>query len=428
MVDTRKNVRFDAVVDLAGADKNDVELCLRRLRAQLPLSVRVHTVDLSRCSLESLELSGTHVIVLDPAVDLMWSAFDMIAIAIDDHPDSEVFYGQETEGPDREPTNVPRWSPERLRNENYLPGALIVARSALSCLGVATTPAPLHRWEMALRISEMQLRVERVAATLSHRRVSRSHADHSPDVTRQRVRILQAHCNRIGLHALAVPGPLAGTTRARRILDEAPEVALILPGPHPAGGGSELVNWTSDDRLSVVVVCGPNDPIPDTEGNVTIVRLPEDTDDLAERIRWGLSGCTAEFVACAPGNVRSSDPMWLAHLASLLGPTTIAAGPLWRLDAHLDEPTTAVEAEVTEIAIAGTVMRRESASELFARVRSRQLDWFDRFTLTGAPDENLVVSPDVRLALQPEPPASDVDVIPSGWFRRPRRRLFPLPA
>jgi hypothetical protein len=431
MVDSWRTVQIDAVVDLAGADRTVVELSMRRLRALLPLNVRLHSLDLSRCAIDSLELTGTHVAVIDPQVDLTSIAFDAIGSAVAARPETDLLYGQETHGPDRVARDIPRWSPERLRNEHYLPGLLVISRRVTHDLNVPTVAAPLHRWELALQIGEAAERVDYLATTLSHRRaMTTAEPPDTAQVARTRLRVLQAHCNRLGLRALAVHGPSSGLTRARRIMDGTPSVAIILPGPHEQNDATELLAATSDEGLIVIAVCAPGETPPQLGPTGIGVQIPMPCTDLGERIRWGLSACEATFVTCVPSSAQVSDPMWLAHLAGLLGNETVAAGPMWCEPGVLSVAPGGVEAEVDNLPLAGTVIRRQFAMALLETVGHRTIGWFDDFVSTGSFGANAVVSPDVRLALgaprfvlshEPEPQ-------PAGWFRRPIRRLFPLPA
>jgi hypothetical protein len=408
-----------------------VELSMRRLRALLPLNVRLHSLDLSRHTLDSLELTGTHVAVIDPHIDLTSIAFDAIGSAVAARPKTDLLYGLETEGQDRLPRDIPRWSPERLRNENYLPGLLVISRRVTDQLAEPTVAAPLHRWELALRAGEAAERVDYLATTLSHRRATAaSYAPETAQVARIRLRVLQAHCNRVGLHALAVHGPSSGLTRARRIMDHAPSVAIILPGPHEQNDATELLAATSDEGLTVIAVCAPGETPPQLGASGIVVQIPVPCTDLGERIRWGLSACEATYVTCVPSSAQVSDPMWLAHLASLLTSETIAAGPLWCEPGVLNVAPGGVEAEVENLPLAGTVIRRQFAMALLETVGHRSIGWFDEFVSAGSFGANAVVSPDVRLALgAPRFVLSDEPAPqPVAWFRRPKRRLFPLPA
>jgi hypothetical protein len=419
--------QLDAVVDTAGVSERERDLCLARLRPILPPSVSLRVEDLSILPLSALSLSADFVAVIDASVDVLSPTFESLMAAVRGRPEIDLLYGQEVVGPERIQRHIPGWSPERLRNIDYLPGLVVMSRRISDALEPATSRPPIHRWEMLLRAGELAKHVEHLTMTLTHRRDELLlPGEASAAFERNRLRVLQSHCNRIGLRALAVSGPAAANTRARRVHNQSLQLALILPGPHTGALDRALIDTTCADNVSVIVVCGPNDAQPEDATNITVVNMPHDSADLSERARWGLSTCDAEFVAFAPPHAGALDELWLEHLAGLISHETVAAGPTWVDVPHaLERPD--VEAEVESLPLAGTVFDRSTALAAFDRMGRRPTHWFEPFLSAGAFGANLVVSPDIRLSMVSSTAGGlDNDTGRASSLRRSRRRVFPL--
>jgi GT2 family glycosyltransferase len=128
----------------------------------------------------------------------------------------------------------PDFSPEHLRNQNYVLH-LVVARRALvvDVGGFREGFDGAQDHDLLLRLVERTDRVRHVPEVLYHwRRAAASvAADPSakPWAYAAGERAVREHCERIGLDADVVPGPISGTYRVRRRVADPPRVSVVIP-------------------------------------------------------------------------------------------------------------------------------------------------------------------------------------------------------
>lgn len=127
----------------------------------------------------------------------------------------------------------PDWSPERLRVQLYT-GRLAFFRRALlaEAGGFPTVPGSAAEWDIALRVTERARAIRHIPRLLYHRRISETDGDAiaGPTDSEERVRALQAHCDRIGLAAEVEVDPRRpGGCRLRPALVETPMVSIVIP-------------------------------------------------------------------------------------------------------------------------------------------------------------------------------------------------------
>ena len=127
----------------------------------------------------------------------------------------------------------PDWSPERLRGELYTGRLCFLRRSLLEEVGgLSAARGRAAEWDIALRVSERARYVLHVPGPLYHRRASAADGEAivSPAESQERVRVVQAHCDRIGLPARVEADPKRpGGCRLRPALVERPMVSIVIP-------------------------------------------------------------------------------------------------------------------------------------------------------------------------------------------------------
>jgi O-antigen biosynthesis protein len=152
-------------------------------------------------------------------------------------PDADLIYTDEDQigagGRHSDALFKPDWSPERLRAELYTGRLALLRRSLLEELG-GLDPAlgRAAEWDIALRVSERARHILHVPGLLYHRRASAvdGEAIAGPVESQERVRVVQAHCDRIGMPALVEVDPKRpGGCRLRPALVETPTVSIVIP-------------------------------------------------------------------------------------------------------------------------------------------------------------------------------------------------------
>jgi GT2 family glycosyltransferase len=123
----------------------------------------------------------------------------------------------------------PDWSPERLRVQMYTGRLAFLRRSLLEEVGgFSTALGGAAEWDVALRVTERARAIRHVPGLLYHRRAGA--ADSNRASTEERVRAVQAHCERIGLPArVEADSQRPGGCMLRPALTEEPTVSIVIP-------------------------------------------------------------------------------------------------------------------------------------------------------------------------------------------------------
>ncbi|MEO6654437.1 MAG: glycosyltransferase [Ilumatobacteraceae bacterium] len=171
-----------------------------------------------------------HDDVLEPeALELMAAAMrDGADLAYSDH-DILTAAGHTTR-----PYYKPDFSPEQLRNQNYVLHLVVVRRCTLDAIGgfrPGFDGAQDH--DMLLRVSEVSDRIVHVPAVLYHWRQAETSVASDPSLKPWAYdagrRAVQDHCDRAGIRGSVEPGALPGTYRIHRELRMPPRVSIVIP-------------------------------------------------------------------------------------------------------------------------------------------------------------------------------------------------------
>lgn len=139
-------------------------------------------------------------------------------------PDLDVFYGSEAPAA---PTLA--WSPERLRTRDYLGGVVAISgRIARRLAGIRIERYPHHRWDLALRATEIATRIETAPVPLAHR-VGHGAPFANPECLRRGREVLNDHLARMQINAQAEPTHVPTEFRLRRTIPAATTVTVVVP-------------------------------------------------------------------------------------------------------------------------------------------------------------------------------------------------------
>lgn len=191
--------------------------------------------------------TGEWVVLLDHDDVLADRALARLAEAIDDRPDAAVVYSDHdqirADGRFVDPAYKPDFSPERLRQHNWITHLVAIRRRALVAAGGfrdGTDGAQDH--DVLLRLMEAGARFVHVPEILAHWRQSpasvASDTDNKPTAFLNGLEVVRAHLARSGIDARVSPGEHAGTYRIRRTTDRDELVSVVIPTR-----GSQGVVW-----------------------------------------------------------------------------------------------------------------------------------------------------------------------------------------
>src|SRR4051794_11429091 len=182
----------------------------------------------------ALEMArGTFVALIGEADRIDREALALVEKAIEGSPEADFAYTDEDEIDPRgrlsSPFLKPGWSPDRLPVEMYTGRLAVFRRTLLEALGgPAVDLGEAAEWDIALRVTERARAVVHVPGLLYHRRAGADNREGAGGD--QRVRAVQAHCDRVGLPARVEEDPeRPGGCRLRPALSKAPSVSIVIP-------------------------------------------------------------------------------------------------------------------------------------------------------------------------------------------------------
>jgi O-antigen biosynthesis protein len=193
---------------------------------------------ISRASNRGLELATAPYVCFVDHDDLL--APDALSSTLEKHEEGfDAVYSDSDkvneQGEHSEPFHKPGWSPDLFRGVMYVGHLLSVSRElALKVGGFDSRFDGVQDFEFFLRCAELTSRIGHVPKILYHwRKVPGSvaaSADAKGDVGKLQAAAVQAHLERIGLHADALPGAYPHRVRvAPRMRTEWPRISIIIP-------------------------------------------------------------------------------------------------------------------------------------------------------------------------------------------------------
>jgi GT2 family glycosyltransferase len=293
--------------------------------------------------------TGEWVVLLDHDDVLADHALTSLARAVHDHPTADVIYSDHDlirpDGRLAEPAYKPDFSPERLRQTNYITHLLAIRRSVLMGVGgfrAGTDGAQDH--DLLLRLMERGTPFVHLPEVLLHWRQSpasvATDTANKPEAFDRGRDVVTAHLQRSGIDAEVGPGEHAGVYRIRRRHDGDQLVSVVIPtrGSHGAVWGVDRVfvedavasvaSRSTHRAIEFVVVADRETPSPvldrlgvianDSRLDLRVVTFDE-TFNFSRKINVGVSAARADVVLLLNDDTELIEPTGIATMLSLLG-------------------------------------------------------------------------------------------------------------
>lgn len=315
---------------------------------------------------------GDWVVLLDHDDELADGALAAVVAHLAAHPDSDVVYSDHDlirpDGRLADPVLKPDFSPERLRQTNYITHLVVVRRRLLVDVGgfrPGTDGAQDH--DVLLRLLEAGARFGHVPEVLAHWRQSpRSVATdtaNKPVAFEHGVRVVQEHLDRCAIAATVEAGPYPGLYRIHRPTDPATLVSVVVPTRGSSGrvwgamrvfvveAVRSLVERSTHRVLEIVLVVDPPTPpeVLDEIGRITaaagvglVVVDFDEPYNFSRKVDAGVAASSAEFVLVLNDDTELIAPDSVSVMLGLLGAGAGAgadpAGPVGAVGAKLLYP------------------------------------------------------------------------------------------
>ena len=183
------------------------------------------------------EARGEYVAMLDHDDVLAPNALSQLGNALRDHPEASFAYSDNDvlrqDGRYADPFYKPDFSPERLRNHNYVLHCVIAPLALVRQAGgfrAGFDGAQDH--DLLLRLSELGPALH-VPEVLYHWREAPASVASDPSAKpyayEAGVRAVQEHCDRVGIAGSVTPGTLDGVYRIRRTAPADRRVSIVIP-------------------------------------------------------------------------------------------------------------------------------------------------------------------------------------------------------
>ena len=313
--------------------------------------------------------TGEWVVLLDHDDVLADEALGSLARAISRNPTADVIYSDHDiirpDGRLADPVYKPDFSPERLRQTNYITHLVAVRREALIAVGgfrAGTDGAQDH--DLLLRLMERGTPFVHVPEVLLHWRQSPASvaADtaNKPEAFDRGRDVVASHLERVGIAADVEPGAHDGIYRIRRRPrdDEDDQVDQLVSVVIPTRGSSGAV-WgvdrvfvtdavasiaerSSHRALEFVVVADAGTPTPlldrlaviADESHVELRCLVFDEPfNFSRKINLGVAAAAADVVLLLNDDTELIEPTSIATMLSLLGESSHLSGTIGEVGA-----------------------------------------------------------------------------------------------
>lgn len=288
--------------------------------------------------------AGEFVAMLDHDDVLAPNALARLVDALRDNPGSSFAYSDNDvlrrDGRLADPFFKPDFSPERLRNHNYVLHFVMAAAGDVRAVGgfrAGFDGAQDH--DLLLRLSEIGPAVH-VPEVLYHWREAPASVAADPTAKPYAyaagVRAVQEHCERAGITASVEPGAADGVYRVRRAVPRTQLVSIVIPtrGTRAAVWGVERVlvheamrsiaDHSTFERVEFVVVvdaCTPPEIVDgiSTIGGAAITIVPFDGEfNFSAKVNAGVRAATGELLLLLNDDTELIAPGSIGEMAALL--------------------------------------------------------------------------------------------------------------
>jgi GT2 family glycosyltransferase len=338
-----------AIVDDASTDAAVVEL-LDAASGRVTIHRRPVNGGIVAATNDALDrATGEWIVLLDHDDELASGALRRLGRFIADHPDVAVVYGDHDlirpDGRFADPAFKPDFSPERLRQTNYITHLVAVRRTAIDAVGgfrEGTDGAQDH--DLLLRLMEAGHEFGHVPEILAHWRQApasvSSDTANKPEAFRRGVEVVAAHLRRSGIDASVETGAFPGIYRIRRRVDGDALVSVVIPTRGSTGrvwgcrrtfvvdAVRSLAERSTHRRLEFVVVADRDTSSAALDalhrvvaGTGTVLRPVEYHDEFnfARKLNTGVAAATGDLLLLLNDDTELIEPgsvgVMAAHLA-----------------------------------------------------------------------------------------------------------------
>ena len=319
-----------------------------------------HNQGIAAASNSAMALAiGSWLGFLDHDDVLAPQALQRVAETIDQFDDVDLIYSDEDkvtmDGRFVSPIRRPPWSPERLRNQNYICHFVAARAQAVTALGgfrAGFDGSQDH--DLLLRLSETARRIVHIPEILYHWRMVEGSVAHDsaakPYAYDAGRRAVQEHCDRTGIAAtVSIRDRAPGCYRVHRQIEQTQTISVIIPSNGTSGRvhgitTSLVVNLvqsiaaeTAYPIAQIVVVDDVNRPLPHSAresildvangSDISIVSTNDATFNFSRQINVGAAHCDTDLLLLLNDDVYATEPNWLDEMVSLLGDDVGAVAP-----------------------------------------------------------------------------------------------------
>jgi GT2 family glycosyltransferase len=350
-VDRQSCVDFEhVVVDDGSADHAVHEVLSQSTSRFRTVHLRPTNGGIVAASNDALDrATGEWLVLLDHDDVLADHALTSLARAIDAYPTADVIYSDHDiirpDGRLAEPAYKPDFSPERLRQTNYVTHLVAIRRSALLEVGgfrAGTDGAQDH--DLLLRLMERGTPFAHVPEVLLHWRQSpasvATDTANKPEAFDRGRDVVAAHLERSGIDAEVAVGDHAGIYRIRRRRDHDQLVSVVIPtrGSHGAVWGADRVfvesavasiaSRSTHRAIEFVIVADGATPpsvvsrlmaLADSSQLVLRVVMFDESFNFSRKINLGVAAAAGEVVLLLNDDTELIEPAGIATMLSLLG-------------------------------------------------------------------------------------------------------------
>ena len=334
LVDDRSPAPHVAEV-LAEAERGDARVRVQR---------RAENGGIVAASNDGLAMArGEFVVLLDHDDTLHPEALELVDAALRAEPDADYAYTDEdkvdADGRLSAPFYKPDWSPERLRTQMYTCHLSVLRRSLVDEVGgFDAAYEGSQDWDLVLRVTERARKVVHVPRVLYHWRLLPGSTAAEGEAAKPYAydagtRVLQAHCDRIGLQA-AVERDLAhsGVYHLRPALTRHPRVSIVIPtrGDRREVRAAEvtlvthcvrsIVEETTYPDYEIIVVADASTPptvldeLRDVGGDAVRVVPYALPFNFSDKINTGALASTGEHLLMVNDDMEVVTPDWLERM------------------------------------------------------------------------------------------------------------------
>ena len=303
---------------------------------------------------------GEFVVLLDHDDELSHDALAEVDAVVDREPLVDYVYSDEDKitpaGEHYDEFRKPRWSPERLRAQNYCSHISVIRTSLVDAVGrfrEGFDGSQDH--DLILRVTERPRRIAHVPKVLYHWRAipgsAAVHPGEKPHAFVAGIRAVREHLARVGIDASVGDVPGHSLIRVERSLRSRPDVAIVIPtrGTRRRVFGVDvclvehcvdaiLRNSTYDRYRIVVVADAPTPPDVLTRLRAAGGERLEVVDydkpfNYSEKCNLGVVSGDEEFVVLLNDDTEIITPSWIeAMLAHMNEPDVAMVGPMLLLE------------------------------------------------------------------------------------------------